>query len=119
MARNLKTPVDTTREIAKGAKTLKKDGDAITGELSEEGIKEMIAFGRRGAGGQGPEYSDLKGDAQVWLKDGAVSKLKYHVTGKVNFNGNERDIDRTTTIEVKDVGSTKVDVPAEAKEKLG
>ena len=36
----------------------------------------------------------------------------------MNFNGNDVDIDRTTTVEIKEVGSTKVDVPEEAKKKL-
>jgi hypothetical protein len=40
------------------------------------------------------------------------------VTGKVDFNGNEFEVDRTWTIEVKDVGTTKVNVPEEAKKKV-
>jgi molybdopterin/thiamine biosynthesis adenylyltransferase len=40
------------------------------------------------------------------------------VTAKVNFNGNDRDVDRTTTVEIKDVGTTKVEVPADALKKL-
>ena len=37
---------------------------------------------------------------------------------KVSFNGNDRDVDRTTTIEIKDIGSTKVEVLDDAKKKL-
>jgi hypothetical protein len=33
-------------------------------------------------------------------------------------NGDDRDIDRTTTVEIKDVGSTKITVPNEAKSKM-
>ena len=117
MARTLKTPAETTRQLAQAAKELKKDGDAFKTELTELGAKELMSFGGRRGGGQGPEISDAKGDAQFWIKDGVVSKVKYHVAGTINFNGNEREIDRTVTIEVKDVGSTKVEVPAEAKEK--
>ena len=40
------------------------------------------------------------------------------VKGKVSFNGNDRDVDRTTTVEIKDIGSTKIEVPEEAKKKL-
>jgi hypothetical protein len=36
----------------------------------------------------------------------------------VSFNGNDRDVDRTTTVEIKDVNSTKIEVPDEAKKKL-
>jgi hypothetical protein len=119
MARNLKTPAETAQQLAQAAKELKKDGDALKTELTEAGAKELMAFGGRRGGGQGPEISDAKGDAQFWIKEGVVSKVKYHVSGTINFNGNEREIDRTVTIEVKDVGSAKVEVPAEAKEKLG
>jgi hypothetical protein len=36
----------------------------------------------------------------------------------MSFNGNDREIDRTTTVEIKDVGTTKLTVPEEAKKKL-
>ena len=55
---------------------------------------------------------------KFWLKDGALSKYEFKVQGKADFNGNEMDVDRTTTVEIKDVGATKVDVPEDAKKKL-
>jgi hypothetical protein len=36
----------------------------------------------------------------------------------VSFNGNDRDIDRTTTVVISEVGTTKISVPDEAKKKL-
>jgi hypothetical protein len=36
----------------------------------------------------------------------------------MSFNGNDIDQDRTTTVVIKDVGTTKVTVPDEAKKKL-
>ena len=53
------------------------------------------------------------------MKDGQLTKYEYNVKGEMSFGGNDIDIDRTTTIEIKDVGSTKVEVPAEAKAKIG
>jgi hypothetical protein len=55
---------------------------------------------------------------KLWVKDGLLSKYEVKVQGKVSFNGNDRDVDRTTTIEIKDIGSTKVQVPDDAKKKL-
>ena len=52
------------------------------------------------------------------MKDGQLSKMETHVEGSVNFNGQDRDINRTTTFEIKDVGATKIEVPAEAKTKM-
>jgi hypothetical protein len=36
----------------------------------------------------------------------------------MTFGDNEREINRTTTTEITNVGSTKIEVPSEAKEKL-
>ena len=115
MVRSLKTPAVQAAEIAADAKELKKDGDAIAGDLTEEGTKNLMRFRR---GGEGPAISNAKGSAKFWIKEGALSKYEYKVSGKMDFNGNEIDLDRTTTVEVKDVGTTKVEVPEGAKKKL-
>jgi hypothetical protein len=70
-------------------------------------------------GSNPPEVANAKGTVKFWLKDGVLIKLQTHVTGRVTAANQERDIDRSTTIEIKDVGSTKLDVPEEAKKKLG
>jgi hypothetical protein len=36
----------------------------------------------------------------------------------MEINGNDVDMDRTTTVEIKDVGTTKVEVPEGAKKKF-
>ena len=46
------------------------------------------------------------------------SKIEVHYSATVNFNGNEQEFDTTRTIEIKNVGTTKIDVPAQAKAKL-
>jgi len=116
MFRNFKAPAAQAADLAEHAKELKKDGDAISGELDEEIAKELLTF--RGRGGDGPTVSNSKGSAKFWVKDGMLAKYEFKVQGKVTFNGNERDVDRTTTVEIKDVGTTKVDVPEEVKKKL-
>jgi hypothetical protein len=47
-----------------------------------------------------------------------LTKYQTHVTGKREFNGEVRDIDRTVTVDVKNVGSTTVTLSDEAKKKL-
>ncbi len=39
-------------------------------------------------------------------------------SGHVEFNGNGRDVNRTTTVEIKDVGKTKLEVPEAAKKTI-
>ena len=115
--RNFKAPAAQAQELVGQVKEIKQEGDAYTGELTEEGAKSLMSFGGR-RGGQGPEISGAKGTAKFWVKDGALAKYEYNVQGTVTFGDNEREINRTTTVEIKDVGSTKVEVPAGAKEKL-
>ena len=107
--RNFKTPVAQTEELATAAKELKKEGDAFTSELTEEGAKKQFRWGN---------VTNPKGSVKFWLKDGQLAKLQFKLTGKVDFNGNEIDVDRDTTIEIKDVGATKVEVPEAAMKKL-
>ena len=45
-------------------------------------------------------------------------KYQFHVQGTVSFNGNDRDIDRTTTVEIKDVNTTKIEVSDDVKKIL-
>jgi hypothetical protein len=118
MLRNYKTPASQAPDIAASVKELKKEGDLYSGELTEEGAKSLMSFRGRRAGTDGPEIKDAKGHAKFWIKDGILSKYEYGVKGQMNFNNNDIDIDRVTTIEIKDVGSTKVVVPEAAKKKL-
>ena len=115
MLRNYKTPAAEVESLAAKTKELKLSDDAYSGDLTEEGAKSLLSFGR---GGNGPEVSEAKGSVKIWLKDGAVAKYQYNVQGHVEFNGNGRDVNRTTTTEIKDVGTTKVEVPEEAKKKI-
>jgi hypothetical protein len=113
---NLKTPAAQAEELAGKVKDLKQDGEAYGGDLTEDGAKSLLTFG--GRGGNGPEVRGAKGSAKFWVKDGVLSKYQTKVKGTVSFNGNDRDVDRTTTVEIKDIGSTKVTVPDEAQKKL-
>jgi hypothetical protein len=118
MLRNYKAPAAQVLDIVNSVKELKKEGDAYSGDLTEEGAKTLMSFRGRRAGGEGPQVKDAKGNAKFWVKDGVLSKYQYKVTGAMNFNGNDVDVDRTTTTEIKDVGTTKVVVPEAAKKKL-
>jgi hypothetical protein len=110
MMRNFKTPAALAMDLATGAAALRKDGDVYSGDLTEEGAKAQFRIGT---------VSNPTGSVKFWLKDGALSKYEFTVKGKVDFNGNEMDVDRATTTEIKDVGTTKVNVPEAAKKKLG
>ena len=109
MMRNFKTPSAQAIELAGATKGLRKDGDVYAGDLTDEGAKAQFRFGNA---------SNAKGSVKFWIKDGVLSKYESKVTGKVDFNGDEVDVDRATTTEIREVGTTKVNVPEAAKKKL-
>ena len=120
MARRIqsfKAPAAQAEELAGKVKDLKDQDGVYSGDLTEDGAKSLMSFGRGRGGGNGPEISGAKGSVKFWVKDGILAKYETKVKGTMSFNGNDRDIDRTTTVEIKDVGATKLDVPAEAQKK--
>jgi hypothetical protein len=116
MLQNFKTPDQQAATLAAQAAALKMDTNGISGDLTEDGAKAMLVFGRPGA--DGPTVSNAKGSVTFWVNDGKLVKYQFHVSGTISFNGNDRDVDRTTTIQITDVGTTKIDVPDDAKKKL-
>jgi hypothetical protein len=120
--------VDHAKDLAALATRLKDvkvaDG-AIVGTLAAEDVATRLSFGRGGRGRSGgeattpPAPKNASGTAKIWLKNGAVARYEINVKGTIATpNGDDRDVDMTTTTEIKDVGATKVDVPEAAKKKL-
>jgi hypothetical protein len=124
-----KDPVARDLEMIGALQNLQKTDDGYTADLSDEAAKELLSFRRRAAtqpdaqadpnAPPPPEITNPKATIKIWVTDGMLSKVELHTTGSVSFNGNSIDVDRTATTEFKDVGSTKVDVPDDAKAKLG
>jgi uncharacterized protein YdeI (BOF family) len=114
MVRNFRVPAAQATNLVASVKELKKDGDVYSGDLTEDGAKNLLTFRRGG----GATVTNPKGSAKFWLKDGVLNKIEIKVQGKVDFNGTEIDVDRDTTVEIKDVGTTKVAVPDGAKKVL-
>ena len=109
--------------LVDSAKDLKAADGVISGDLTAEAVGQRLSFGRGGRGGQGggtppPAPANASGSVKFWVKDGALVKYEVHVKGTVQGRGGEMEVDRTTTTEIKDVGTTKVEVPADAKKKL-
>ena len=110
-------PAEESASLADEAKELQAADDTIAGDLTDAGAKKLLSFRGRPNGGS-PTITDPKGSVKFWIKDGHLLKYQFHVQGTISFNGNDRDIDRTTTVEIKDVNATKVAVPDDAKKAL-
>ena len=129
MLRTLKAPAAQAEDIISKTTAIAKSGDAYAGDLTEEGAKSLLALGgggggrRGGAGGGGAggaaAISNPKGSVKFWVTDGMLTKVQIKLSGtRKNQDGDDVAIDRTVTVEIKDIGTTKIDLPDEAKSKL-
>jgi hypothetical protein len=113
----LKKPVEEAESLVGKAVEMKKESDGLySGNLAADAAKEMFSLlGRRAA-----EAPDAKGSLKFWVKDGRLAKYEFNVAGKITVGEDKRqvDISRTTTVEIKDVGSAKVSLPEDARKKL-
>ena len=120
---NYKAPAAEASDLAEKAASLKKTDGAYSGDMTEEGVKNLMSFGGRrggaGGGNAGPNITGAKGSVKFWLKDGDLTKYEFNVQGKMTGRDDQEiTINRTTTVELKEVGTTKLTVPEDAKKKL-
>lgn len=119
LQKTLSRPHEEISIIVAGATDLKVDGDVVSGTLSDTAAKLLLVH---------PGQKELTplaatGTFKLWLKDGALVKYEVKLDGKIAVltNGDRREVEvhQTATTEIKNVGTTKFDLPDEAKKKLG
>ena len=76
-------------------------------------------FGVRRGGDGSAQNAPPDGGCGGCASGSSCTKVQVKVSGTVSFNGEDRDIERTSTHEIKDVGTTEVKVPEEASKALG
>jgi hypothetical protein len=117
--RSHKLPAAESADLADKVNDLKEADGVLTGDLKEEAVKELLMrTARRREGQDAPKIENPKGTVKYWVKDGALTKYEVNVQGKITAGDRETDVNRTTVVEIKDADATKVEVPAEAKEKM-
>ena len=112
-------PAEVVAGLAAKIKDLKVADDALVATASGDDAAALLApAGSRGdPAPAGPRYSSVT--LKFWLKDGALAKYSTQTVGTFTLpNGDEREVDSTTTVEVKNVGTAQVEVPAAAKKKF-
>ena len=114
--RAAKAPAEQAAELVTYAKELKKDGEAYVSDLTDEGAKAAIVGFRKSDGGL--TAKSATGSVKFWVKEGVLAQYEYQVKGETEWNGNANESDRTTTVEIKEVGAAKVTIPEAAKKKL-
>lgn len=109
-----KTPPSHARELVGKSQELMKSGETFTGDLTEAGAKSLLPVFESGA-----KVSGANGKITFWTKDGVLVKYEYNVRGIVEVGGgSRREIDQTVTTELKDIGTTKLELAPEAKLKV-
>jgi hypothetical protein len=117
LRQTLKKPADEATALTGQVAELKKEADGTyAGELEPASAKALFAvLGRRAAAA--PE---AKGTVKFWVKDGQLAKFEHVVRGKITVGEDKKEVEisRTLTVEIKDVGSTKISLPETATKKL-
>ena len=115
----LSRPHEELGIIVAGYTDIKADGDTVTGTLSETAAKLLLVHpGQK-------EITPLKasGTFRLWVKDGVLTKYEVKLEGTLavvtNGDRHEITVHQTATTDLKNVGTTKFDVPDEVKKKLG
>jgi YD repeat-containing protein len=117
--RTFKAPAAEAADLVDKAQSLKSADGVISGDLTEAGAKSFLTFGGRRQNADAPAPKDAKGSVKFWVKDGELTKYEYNVQGKITGREDtEIPINRTTTVEIKDAGKTKLTLPDEAKKKF-
>ena len=114
----VKSPAIEVAAMLDKVKDFKAVNDRFEGELTEEGAASLLPFPRRPAGAGGPPMPSIKGVVRVWVKDGVLWKYEIATDITMQTPMGEMKMSPVTLVRLKDVGTTKVEVPAEAKQKL-
>jgi len=114
----LSRPHEELSIIVAGYTDLKVDGDVVSGALTETGAKLLLVHA-----GQ-KEITPLTGSGtfRLWLKDGGLVKYEITLEGTlaITSGGNRREVQvhQNAVTQIRNIGTTTFEVPAEAKKKL-
>jgi len=113
----LKKPVDEAESLIGKAPELKKESDGLySGDMAPDAAKALFGLlGRRAA-----EAPEAKGSVKFWVKDGQLTRYEVTVRGTITVGEDKREVDisQTANVELKDIGTTTVSLPEEARKKL-
>ncbi|MGB7323833.1 MAG: oligogalacturonate lyase family protein, partial [Rubripirellula sp.] len=113
LARRIDTPAAEAKELASALTSLTADGDVVVGTLPVDEASDRLDTRRRGESVQ-----DAKGTVCFWITDGLLTKYVLRVEGKIVDDGQRRESWRQTTVEIKDIGTAKLELPRGATEAL-
>jgi putative heme-binding domain-containing protein len=116
---DFKPPGLQAEELIGKAVAFTRQGEIVTAELSPQTANELLAaggppgFGRRRGGGP---IKGAKGSVVFRITNGVLAEFTVKLGGSREMFGREMELDRTITTSITGVGTTRFDVPADAKE---
>jgi hypothetical protein len=119
LVRRVIPPATELDLILKNGDKLKKDGELLSADLPPGLVSKFLDQGTGRPAKTKRKDPSGTGTVKIWTKDGAVTKYEIKLSGKVEIDGKETDVDRTRTIEITDVGTTTIDLPDQARKKFG
>lgn len=123
MVQNFQEPSTQAKNLVAKTTELKSENGSIHGILGAEAAGELMTmgggFGRRGGGGGGgaptpPQVTGAAGKVSFTVSNGVLTAYEMTLTGSMNFNGEDREVNRVTKVEFTGVGSTSFDIPESA-----
>lgn len=118
-------PAEQLAELVGKASDWKTTDAVHSAKLSGEAVQNMLMGGwrggRGGAGGAGGANTpEASGRLKLWVAEGQVTKAEIHVDSTFTLpNGDSREIQSISRMQIKDIGKATVSIPEEAKKKLG
>ena len=115
VVRGFRSPLLVARELLSRVKTVGRDADAAAVELDGKDATDVLGpvFGLPGGA-----MTDAKVTAKFWERNGVLTRYELQAEGTMSRGGTDTDVRRTIGVDFSDVGSTKLEVPDEAKKKL-
>lgn len=119
LQKTLSRPHDEIGIIVAGYTDLKMEGDVLSGPLSETAAKLLLVH----AGQEKITPLQASGTFRIWIRNGVLEKYETRLEGKLSVETSsgkrEVSVHQTATTTVTGVGKTRVEVPDDAKRKLG
>ncbi len=105
--------------IIAGGSDLKAEGELVSGRLSETSAKLLLVH----EGQRDRVPLQAGGTFRLWLRGGALVKYETRLEGALRVDDaagrREVRVNETSTTTLSEVGTARVEVPAEVRKRLG
>jgi len=115
------SPTEEFSHLLKEVSGLKSEPDgSYSGQLPVGTVLRLFNSVPPPAGGSAkmPEVRNPNGTLRIWLQNGFLHKYVLELNGNISLSFFSHEVQRVSTVEIKDVGTTQFEIPSEAKAKL-